>query len=99
MALFSKEYCLKHMFWEDEKETAIEFSDFCIEDLEKELLPWNYIDIICEGYWFNGLAKDKYWVCYALYGNGIEACVKIEELDEFIEKWDKKYYHDMNSIE
>lgn len=91
MAWFSKEYCAKHMFWQNEMEKAIEFSDFSIEEEIKDLLPWNYIDIICEGYWFNWISRWIDWNIYFLYGDWFDKSLCWEEM---LDKYEQNGYNE-----
>ena len=51
MAEFSKQYC---DVWDNEFPY-----DFDIEKVAKELIKGNYYPIICEGFGFHAIAKDK----------------------------------------
>jgi hypothetical protein len=51
MAAFSKEYC---QIWDPELPY-----DFSVEEIAKDLVKGNYYPIICEGFSFVAIAKDR----------------------------------------
>jgi hypothetical protein len=71
MADFSKQYCERYdpeMIW-----------DFDIEEIFDEMPDSSYKAIICEGFGFNGLVKNKHGNRFCVFGDWHE--VPYEEVD------------------
>ena len=76
MAEFSKEYC---DVWDPEFPY-----DFSVEEIAKELEAGNYESIICEGFGFIAIAKDKNQQILVAFQDDEEDQIVWQEFDSFM---------------